>query len=529
MDGLHFGRAMARVLEENSCTLCELGLGKKPELTFDWVGKYAGDRLDNARRGVRSWDALGLVRKTSLRSAKSGLGKDAWNSQDILTRYQELSSWAQRETEKLLTLSKNPATWKAANKTPAYTRELISVLREDLVLPGDGPFRGKLDYLEDLVKEETGRAEDTNPSATALKEKQLADAAAELKSMGPAERAAYLRAAFDNNTAAGQVFQAPGSGATGSAAGPRAATGGPIVPVPMTKETAKKLGEEMFRMGETGKPEGYLADVLGETGAGKRTLAFYGDPGYAKAGTNKLDFAFESMNAWGYWNANKKIIRLSSEAAEEFAALRGKTVPQLMQDKAAMKDLAVYLSPTMVHEPEHQNQTARAIASGTDFVKYSEGSTDPYTRAKENLANTESAKHMIEYCSRHGGGACYARFSEMHADSAERFMADGVRALDTLKAPLYPKTDSFEGGAAREFNKAELYAKQVSLLAAKEGSDPDSMSADEVRDLREYRELMRTRFKWYTIIYRENAANDAAALAFRNEYRSKSGLPVPAL
>lgn len=195
-----------------------------------------------------------------------------------------------------------------------------------------------------------------------------------------------------------------------------------------------------------------------------------------------------------------------------------------------MKDLALYISPTFVHESEHQNQTARAIADGIDYKKFSNGtSDDPYTRAKENLSNKWSSEHMIEYCSKNGGAGCFTKFNAMHADNADKFMQGGMEALDTLKAPLYPKIDSFEGGTAREFKMAQSYARQVSALEAKQKADPASMTAEDRQDLKDYRAMMDSRFKWYTVTYREAADGEAEALAFRKKYASSGlGLSVPA-
>ena len=56
------------------------------------------------------------------------------------------------------------------------------------------------------------------------------------------------------------------------------------------------------------------------------------------------------------------------------------------------------------------------------------------------------------------------------------------------------------------------------------------MTAQQKKDLIEYRELMNTRFKWYTMSYQENVVNDAEALAFRKKYGTTGpGLAVPAM
>ena len=517
--GYSGAKALARVLEKSDCALCDMTLGPKAESTFDWVGRYAGDRLAELQSGVRTWDALGQVRITSLSSPDYGMGKALWNSRNIMSRYSELSTWAQKETDKLAA---------AASAKSAFTaldiEGLAAVLRKDLIFAEDAPYRAKLDGLTGKAKEEAGKKKDETPSAAAKKGKDLAAAADRLAAIKPDGQGDYLAQTFDKAAAVKPAALTPGT-----AAKPGAVSAKPeITPVQMTSAQETALGKQMLRM-EKGKPAGYLADVMGQTEAGKRTNAFFADPKYAKAGSNKLDFAFtREPGVFGYWDEDAKNIRINSEVAEEFAAKRGLTVPQLMKDKSAMKDLALYLSPTMVHESEHQNQTARSIAAGTDYKKFTVGSSDPYTRAKENLSNTESAKHMIEYCSKNGGAGCYAKFNEMHADNAEKFMAGGVEALDTLKAPLYPRIDSFEGGTAREFKMAQTYASQLKTLETLQRSSPSSLTAQQRLDLKEYRELMDTRFKWYTQSYQENAVNDAEALAFRKKYGTAgSGLSVP--
>ncbi|MDO8803412.1 MAG: hypothetical protein Q7R35_03180 [Elusimicrobiota bacterium] len=524
-NGYHAAKALARVLENSNCALCDMTLGPMPEDTFEWVGRYASDRLVEVQRGVQTWDALGPVRTTSLSSAEYGQNKALWNSQNIMVRYSELSGWAQKETDRLAAA--------AALKSAAPALEiggLAAVLRENLILPADAPYRAKLNELEYKSDEEAKTKKPEAPSAADKKGKEMTAAGDRLAALTPDGQAAYLDNAFDKTAAAKPGALPPGKPGT-PAAKPGTATPKPAIPaVPMTADEKKELGKQMMRI-EDGKPAGYLVDVMSQTEAGKRTNAFYTDPKYAKAGSNKLDFGFVNYpGVFGYWDPDAKNIRINSGVAEKFAAERGLTMAQLMKDKAAMKDLALYISPTMVHESEHQNQTARAIATGTDFKKLDSGSDSPYTRAKENLSNTESAKHMIEYCSKNGGAGCYAKFNAMHADNAAKFMEGGVEALDTLKAPLYPNIDSFEGGTALEFKMAQKYAAQVKSLETLQRTNSAGMTAEQKLDLKNYKELMGTRFKWYTMSYQENSVNDAGALAFRKKYGSAgSGLYVPTL
>lgn len=518
-DGVPLAQAMARLLEKSDCSLCDLNLGPRPELAFDWIGSFASDRAAVVKKDVRTWEALGDIRTASLASKDYGKNKAGWNSQPIIDRYFELGRWAAAETVKLDAASKV-----AGAKINAAA--LAGILREDLRVVGD---KASLDTLDGIVARAGIKEEAPKPTAADRKGKDLAGAQDRLSAITPDGQQDYLASAFDNAAAGkgGVPVPKPGAAAAKPAA-PR--PGAAITPVKMTAAEEKALGEAMLRM-EKGKPAGHLADVMAQTEAGKRTNAFYTDPKYAKAGSNKLDFGFvREEGVFGYWNPDDKQIRINSEVAEEFAAKRGLTVPQMMKDQAAMKDFALYVSPTMVHEAEHQNQTARAIAGGYDFKKYNVGSDDPYTRAKENLSNRWSSEHMIEYCSKNGGATCFAKYHEMHADNADKFMQGGLDALDTLKAPLYPRIDSLQGGAAREFKAAQDTAVQLKALEAKNRTNPKGMSRAELDTMRDSRALMDTRFKWYTSIYRESEEAEAAALAFRKKYGTAGlGLSMPAL
>lgn len=521
--GAEAALALYRVLEKNNCALCDLKLGPKPELAFEWVGKYASERDDAFKNSVRTWDALGDVRTKSLSAAPYSKGKESWNGQQILDRYYELGDWAMKETDKLEAASKLPG---AAGKLDLTS--LAGVLRSDLrnaaylsSMQGVGydQYLAAIKKLDEISKTAGAPAAPPKAATSDKKAKELAAMSSKFDP-GGANTEANLNRVFDGNTEDAALMASLKNPSAGGKTG--AGTGSavkPITPVKMTADQEKALGDAMFRT-EKGKPAGYLADVMGETTAGKHTLEFYSDPKYAKQGSNKIDFSFKrEEGVFGYWNPADRNIVINSEVAEEFAAKRGMTPAQLMKDKAALHDLAVYISPTGIHEPRHQEQTAQAIDRGVDFVKFSNGATtSPYLRYMENQANKASAEHMVEYCSKHGGAACYQNFNPMHVDNVEKYMQGGVAALDALKAPLYPRIDSLDGGAAREFKSAQSYAAYLKTLEDKNRTSPKSMTAKELQDMRDYRQLMDTRFKWYDMIYQESVQDEASALAFRKKY-----------
>ena len=154
-------------MEKSDCALCYMALGPEPETAFEWVGKYASDRLTEVQREVRTWDALGNVRTTSLTSADYGNNKGSWNGQDIMSRYSELSTWAQKETDKLVAAASIKA---AAGKLDVAG--LISVLREDLIFSDDAPYLAKLDALQRTTSEAAAAKKPETPSAADKKRKR---------------------------------------------------------------------------------------------------------------------------------------------------------------------------------------------------------------------------------------------------------------------------------------------------------------------------------------------------------------------
>jgi len=288
------------------------------------------------------------------------------------------------------------------------------------------------------------------------------------------------------------------------------------------------LADKTLRM-EDGKLKGYLADVMEQTAAGKRTKEFYEGTEYAKDGANKLNFGFtRAPGVFGYWSPNDKAIKINSEVPEEFAAKRNMTVEQMMKDPAAMKDFAVYVSPTGIHEPRHQKETAWAIANGIDYKKFPTGSSSPYTIFDENKANKEAVEHMMEYCAKNGGDSCYAKFNPMHVNNVEVFKREGLQGLENEKLKLYPRLGNYEEHAGKEFMEAQQYSSRLKELEARNKKDAAALDSAEKAELKSDREMMATRFKWYTMVYQSNAEAEREALAFRAKYSGAAiGAAVP--
>ena len=532
MNGLALAKDLARTLDEKEgCALCGLELGPLPEKAFDWVGKYAGGRLTGFKSGVRSWESLGELRRSSL-SEYSEMDENRWNNKLILDRYCRLAEWAQAQTNAL----KDDISGKGFDLKVAgeHMREMLPILREDLVFVDrwkcplsvlNATALKQLMNIEAGVAAKEADKTEKEPSATDKKARELAAAKKKLEKLSPDDAKKYGDNLFDNEPDEAEKLasiRTKPSAPTGTAP----AMPGSIKPVtlPPTPAQEKKLSTLLLRM-EKGKPAGYLADVMRKTDAGRETVAFLQSPKYAKAGSNKLDYGFTSdpdiKGAFGYWSTDDKHIKMNSDLAVGFAASRNITIAQLLKSPRDMKDFALLISPTSIHELEHQEQKARAREKGTDYLITPSGRTeDPYTRHSENLSNDRASRHIIQYA-QDNGAESLKRFFPQHVNMAVKYQEGGIAALDTLVAPRYATTDSRSGRIAREETLARGYAAALDKLEAESKNNPSGLTASQKREMADYRQMLDTRYKWYIDVCKEAGAAEAKALNFRMKYGGK--------
>ncbi|MBI4803233.1 MAG: hypothetical protein HY796_11995 [Elusimicrobia bacterium] len=531
--GMDLAKALSRVLEQENCALCNMDLGPGPENIFGWVDNNADGRLFEVKKSVRTWEALGEIRLNSLSSADYGYNKAKWNEQNINKRYESLSGWAREETDKLAGFYAPPGYVPAAAGNVA---RIAAILREDLILSADAPYRAKLDRLLN----ETAKAGDTPVSgkspADEKKARELASASdkfSSLKGKSALEQQDALNKYFDNADAKKGAALA---GAGGLGAGLTGGAGGKeFKPVPLTNAQAGILSSKMASVKE-GKFTGYLADEMKGTKAGDEIIGFFKNPKYAKTGYNDLNLKFEkgegvTANALGWWSGSDKTTRVNTKMVDDFCARNKITPEQLLASDAHMKNLATYIAPNFVHETTHQRQDAWAKSNGLDFKKYAGGVTAaPYQMEDETEAFSMQAAFSAEKAKKLGP-AYLAQLNYSHRFNAEKFMEDGVDALRTDIQPRYSSIDSMEGSAARELQQARATAIRLTALEKLNRANPAAMTEIDKADLAQYREIMNTRFKWYAMVYHKSAADEKKLLAWRDSFDSDAALSTapPAL
>lgn len=524
--GRDLSAALKRVLERDSCALCDLGLGPKPERMFDWTDEKAGGRLFEVKKSVRTWEALGDIRIGLLLKPEYGYNKDKWNAQAIEERYQSLSNWARKEVDKLekfAAMSDKPA------GSTGYITKMAGLLREDLIMDGDGPYVEKLyDLVSDVFK--TG---DKSVAGAGAKDdeklKKLSSASAKvagLQGMSALSRQDYLNKSFDNLDAAKSGGPTPAGGTAGVSGG---TPGAAFKPAPLTEEQAKALSAKMAAVGKDGMLAGYLADEIKGTKAGDEVLSFYNDRKYDKTGFNDLNLKFEegkgdTAGFLGWWSASDKTLCVNTRLVDAYCEKNRITPGQLLASGEHLKGVATYVAPNFVHESTHQRQTAWAAANGLDFKKYSDGTTGaPYQMEKETESFSMQAAFSAEKAGKLGP-AYLTKISPSHAQNAVVFMEDGVDALRTDKHARYANIDSMEGSAAREFKSAEGMSQFVAVLEQKHRTNPASITEKGKANLAEARGLLDSRYKWYTMVYQKSAADEAKLLAWRDSFDSEPAM-----
>lgn len=519
----------------NSCALCDLDLGPRPERVFDWVGKNASGRLFDVQKSVKTWEVLGEIRINSLSRAEYGYSKDKWNDQAILKRFTSLTDWAKKETDSLVNFAAMPE--KAAGSS-AWVSQMAGTLKENLTAPEDQPYRDKLDkLLKDSAKSGDSPVSPPKPGADDKKAKEMAAASDRLSALkgGPAmDRQGYLDKAFDNTDAKNGLVVAPPAGAAGNLA---AGSKGGFTPVPMTDSQAKELSSKMAAM-KDGKFTGYLADELKGTKAGDEMNSFFNDQKYAKTGLNGLNLKFEkgkeadgTANALGWWYTPDKTTRVNTNLVDQYCEKNKITPTQLLASDAHLKGVATYVAPNFVHETAHQRQAAWSKANGLDFIKYARSSDAPYQMEMETEAFSMQAAFSAEK-SKKLGPEYLDKINWSHAANADKFLQKGVDALRTEKSPLYPGINSMEGSAAKELKQAQFASKRLGELEKQNRTNPSSMTAADKKYLAQYKEVMDTRFKWYTMVYQKSAADEAKLMAWRDSFDESDkplASPVPGM
>ncbi len=514
---------LTRVLEQDPCPLCVMELGARPEKAFNWVGKEAGNSLADMKKSVRTWDNLGDIRTRSLSAADYGYNKENWNEQAIIARYRSLSRWATKETDKLVALYGNRAIAAGLKNKP--DPQLLAVLREDLSTVGATDEAAKLDSLGQS-KMGDGTETPAAPSAADKKAKELEAASHNVNGLSgksDSDQDAFGRETFDK--ASLHAVEA-GTPASPYAPASSAAKSEAFVYKPLTPQQIAALPSRLVTSDAKGNLKGPFADEMRGTKAGDEILAFFKDPKYAKAGTNKLSFEFTKQpdGQFGGWSPTAKTTNLNSELVNNWMKDNKVTPEQLFEGDPSknpqLNKLSQYLAPTFVHESTHQRQTAKAVAGGYDYQIFSNGRTAPYQMEMETEAFAMDNSFMAEHLQKRGPSYA-ANLDPFDKKNTEMFLEKGVEGVRLANHRNYSHLESLEGSASKEFAEAASRAKLLRIYEDKYKASPKTMSAAEMARMQTLRAEMDSRFKWYTSVYADSAAAETKINGWRDEINSK--------
>jgi len=497
------GYALVRELEGRDCYSCLLGIGPRPEKLFPWVDRYLPERSVTSRRALRTWDALGDSRRSSLQA--EGMQQDAWNEQDIKTRYAKLSALAEKDARQLLSVSK-----KNLLKTPGLVA-MVEEIKQDLLVNKPRPpdaykLRGDLDKL--LLDVEVARGEAQKPagqSAAENKARQLQAAKERLAAArGDAAKKGFLDSAFDNYV-------------PGAAAPPVSLLGaisGKYRAIP--PEDMKQLSERMLSS-KDGKLTGLIADEMAGTRAGDEITAFYNTP--RASGQNELNFAFEetkeNFNGVCYYR-EKPEIRINEKMVYDYARRHNISPTDILSSKEHMSGLAAYLAPTFVHEATHQRQETleREKFPG---LRRDAGQFRSIERETESFSM--GAAFTAEKMQR--GAAKYVKYANpYYVRDAELYMEGGVEPLRARKHTFdsYSKAHHVdESATARLLAYSAMNERKAAELKKKRDADPDSLTPQEKADLARYLEYQKQAYAAAAYRRQKSIADERKLIAWRDE------------
>lgn len=511
-DRMPMASGLTRVLQERD-VLPQMKLGPKPESLNDWVSKHLPGREDAFSHAIRRWDILGDIRIKAL----SSYTEDSWSAltpadrnMSRTDRYKVLYFLARDKAEELLKTEGMAPKNKAA---AADYASLVAVLEYDLEPFNDKKRIARLDkFLKGIG--EAAKAEPAGPSAADKKGEALDAAASGLKGAEAGGSAdSYLARAFDN---------AKDSGGDGVALGGK---GSKFTPVPITAPQAAELGPRMGQV-KDGKFVGAMADDMRGTKAGDEIVTFFEDPKRTQDGTNKLDLRFvkgegDLENALGWYSSDDKITRINTSVVDKFCADRKITPEQLLKDDNMMKDLATYVNPTFVHETTHQRQDAWSKEKGLKFLRYQDPVTkeiktfSPYEMEMEAEAFSMNGSFVAEKTQKLGTGYL-TKIDRIDREDAEIYLEDGVDGLrKQYHGNSYTQIDSIRGAAANHLDNAQYSAQRVQTLTQKSQQKSSEMTDEEREELRQRREDLDTRFKWYKETLAKSKADEKKLLVWR--------------
>lgn len=528
--GVNLSNAMSRLFYNKSCAICDMGLGQKADLPAAWVGTHHPGRKNVYELAVYTWDAMWAGRRTGLEAMGNAAG--SWAEMTIPKRNEQVSKWAVKQADELLSTNKMAESNLAA---AAGYEELVRELKKDLYSFKEYERARNLDDLVRNLREKAdAKAKEKAPEAPKVSEKKGGEMDAAAGKLGAAKAAgseeAFLAGAFDKAASVGGAVGLPGgAGMPGLGKPGQAGAAGraEFKPVPVTDRQASQITERLLKTDKDGKLTGYIADEMRGTKAGDEIIAFYEDPVYGKAGTNKLNFKIKKgegklANANGWWDGNELVV--THAMVDRFAADRGVTPKQMLESEALMKDFATYTAPVFVHEGTHQRQTAWEKSLGID--KFNAKEYSPYTMEKETEAFSMNAAFVAEKAKK-GGAGYLSKIHEGDRADAERFLEDGVDGIrDTKHTYGYYSqfADSVNGAAAKSLTDARQRADYVDYLQRKKASNPKGMSRAENEALRAYTNDLDTRFKWYRAALADSKEDERKLLAWRTELDSDGKL-----
>lgn len=402
----------------------ELGIGPEPEKFLEWAKTRKPEKVALVRAAIRPWELIEAKQKEWFRS--QGLSAEIWERLTLAIRNQNFCAYADAEARELLKTTTVPD-----RKTLDTMRQLASAVNAEL-LPGTRTAVSEhINRLSSIIdaKEKAAALLTTDPK----KLRDFQNKLAEIEGLPLEDQTERLNRFFENTP------DLKNSGIT-------------LNPHPVNGETqANRFTDSERQAISAGLKTALLAEIAG-TRAGDKTLDFYKRPG------NALSVSLTSApGIFGKFSQETGEIVFGEESIRQWLSAGGYNEKNLLSSPAAIKELAAFLSPVLVHEAVHQRQTAWAEAGKMKKI---------YPQEYEIEAASTEALYIIEKIRKDRDFAAMlasaaSGYNKEKAQRGDSFFKDPREFKRSIQDSYYPDLPSFETYASNILLRADELSAEI--------------------------------------------------------------------
>lgn len=443
--------------------LSRLGLGPEQKKLLDWVKARKPEKYGLAAAALRSWEALSADERRWVELERR-VDPDEWDGFSLMKKNDVMFGYAEREAEGLFRVPPvidNAAVDEIKRRALSLWEDLGPATQEKLY-----QHIGRLRVLA-AVREKSEEAAKADNAGVADLRREME----EVKGLSPEDQLARLSTFFDNKA------DLKGSGIHD------------LVTARRQSAAAEALTE---------KDKGTLALLirtalmkeLSGTVAGDRILEFY-----RRSGVQPVVKVAPLQMAYAQFDAQAGLIILSAGLTEEWLRSNRLTPAALLTSEKHIRELALLLSPTFIHEAAHQEQAFWLSANKLRDTGISDFEVE--TMSIEALYIMEKYKKDAAFSAMISSGTASRYLGEI-AERAAQFKKDPVEFRKTVRCVYYPTLMSFETAASYILKPPAAMARTLPIFDDEDAGDekPEKPGDDSLRGYGDLAKRFRDTAQW---------------------------------